>query len=78
MLKKIGGTMSLLDDILAKREESREDYIDREIKFITLYLGQPDSRNAHTILGEVGDYFKTMGFRVESDDRGCTIWPERG
>ena len=70
--------MSLLDDILTKREESREDYIDREIKFITLYLGQPDSRNATTMFGEVADYFKADGFRVESDDRGYTIWPERG
>ena len=44
---------------LAKREETREDYIDREIKFITLYLGQPDSRNATTMFGEVADYFRS-------------------
>ena len=69
---------SLLDEVLEARDKGYNRAVEEDMVILTSILKDPETRNVLTIFPEVGDYFKSAGFKVEGSERGYLIYPERG
>ncbi len=72
----------LLDEVLEARKQ-REPFIQNDIDVCLAVLEDPATSYVSTPYAEVGDYFKTNGFRVEAmtgvrGEERWWIYPEKG